>query len=145
MLIREYTPKDIPAIFKINRLCHKNYQPNIQLLESIHDGQLWVAEVEGVIAGFLLSIYRDGPYVYNVAVLPQYRNKGIASKLFETFELENKEFGFYYLYVDYRNPAQKLYFDLGYRVTSIKKDFYGKSENALVMVKKSGLSASIPA
>jgi len=136
MLIREYTPKDIPAIFKINRLCHKYPQPNIELLEHVHSGSLWVAEVDGVVAGFLLSIFRDGPYVYNVAVLPQFRGKGVATKLFEAFELENIEYGFYYLYVDLQNPAQKLYFDLGYRVVNIKKDFYGASKNALVMIKR---------
>jgi ribosomal-protein-alanine N-acetyltransferase len=134
-IVREYTPKDLSAVFNINKTCHKKPQPNIALLEQIHRGQTWVAVDNDKVIGFLLSIYREGPYIYNVAVLPTYRKQGIATDLLKVCHEYYKEFGFIYLYVDTTNPAQKLYFDLGYRVQELKKNFYDKGQHALVMVK----------
>jgi len=135
MRVRAFSRKDIPAILNINKLCHNKPQPDNDLLEIIDRGDVWVAEEDDKVIGFLIAIYREGPYVFNVAVLPEHRGKGAATGLFRQFEIYYKPDGFYYLYVDYRNPAQKLYFDLGYRVVGIKKDFYGSGENALTMVK----------
>jgi ribosomal protein S18 acetylase RimI-like enzyme len=138
MRVREFNRSDLKAVLEINKACHSKPQPDEQLMEIIDKGDTWVAEVDGKIVGMLIAIYREGPYVFNTAVLPEYRNQGIASALFKQFETYFKPDGFYYLYVDSNNPAQKLYFDLGYRIINIKKDFYGKGENALIMVKYVG-------
>ena len=135
MTIREYETEDLRDVFSINKICHSKPQPNLGLLEQIHKGQIWVAVEDDKVVGFLLSTYKEGPYVYNVAVLPEFRSKGTATGLFNMCHEFYKGMGFIYLYVDATNPAQKLYFDLGYRVTSIKEDFYGYKQNALVMVK----------
>lgn len=135
MLIREYSSLDNEDIFAINKICHAKPQPSLDLLVQIKKGKTWVAEVNGKVVGFLVSIYRQGPYIFNIAVLPGYRNQGIATKLFEQFEAGYKSASFYYLYVDVNNSAQKLYFDLGYRTKNIERDFYGPDESALVMVK----------
>jgi ribosomal protein S18 acetylase RimI-like enzyme len=135
MRVRGFNRKDLQSVLEINKFCHKKPQPDDMLLELIDKADIWVAEEDGEVIGYLISILRDGPYVYNVAVLPEHRGKGVATALFKQFELYFKQNGFYYLFVDSSNPAQKLYFDLGYRVISIKKNFYGPKENALVMIK----------
>jgi ribosomal protein S18 acetylase RimI-like enzyme len=137
MYIRPFERKDIKQVLEINKTCHKKPQPDSDLMEIIDKGDVWVAESNGALVGFLISIYREGPYVFNVAVLPGYRKLGTGTALFKQFETYSSTQGytFSYLYVDYRNSAQKLYFDLGYRVVGIKKDFYGAKENALVMMK----------
>lgn len=136
MIVREYETKDLRDVFTINKACHSKPQPNLGLLEQIHKGQVWVAVNDNdKVVGFLLSTYKEGPYVYNIAVLSEYRKHGIATQLLETCHKFYNEFGYIYLYVDKDNPAQKLYFDLGYRVQSIKENFYGNKQNALVMVK----------
>jgi len=137
MEIREYDTKYLRYIFNINKVCHDKPQPNVGILEQLHKGQTWVAVVNGEVVGFLLSVYREGPYVYNVAVLPEYRNKGIASALFDKFHSFYEGAGEPYLYVDAHNPAQHLYLNLGYKVVNIKEDFYGPMQDALVMVKSS--------
>ena len=113
MEIREYTTKDLRYLFSINKICHDKPQPNLGILEQLHKGQTWVAVVNGEVVGFLLSVYREGPYVYNVAVLPEYRNKGIASALFAKFHDFYEGIGEPYLYVNATNPAQNLYCKLG--------------------------------
>lgn len=135
MIIREYESKDLRDVLNINKICHEKPQPNLGLLEQIHKGLVWVAVIDDKIVGFLLSIYREGPYIYNVAVLPEYRKQGIATALFTACDKYYYHEGCYftYLYVNVNNPAQKLYFDLGYRVHEIKEDFYEPKQDALVM------------
>ena len=144
MEIREYDGKQLGSIFKINQTCHAKPQSNVELLEQVHKGQLWMALVDDKVVGFLLSTYKEGPYIYNIAVLPEYRNQGVATALINKCNEFYKEHDFTYLYVDVNNPAQKLYFDLGYRVKSIKECFYGTMQDALVMVKSLGNNTSDP-
>jgi len=135
MEIKEYESKYLSDIFNINKTCHAKPQANVCLLEQIHQGQTWVALIDNKVVGFLVSLYREGPYIYNVAVLPEHRGKGIATALFNICNEFYKGQDYSYLYVDVNNPAQKLYFDLGYRVNNLKEDFYGRQQDALVMVK----------
>jgi ribosomal protein S18 acetylase RimI-like enzyme len=141
MIVREYDVKDLRSVFTINKTCHQKPQPNVELLEQLHKGQTWVAVENNEVVGFLLSTYKEGPYVYNIAVLPEHRGKGIATELFKVCHQFYNGMGYIYLYVDVTNPAQKLYFDLGYRVKRIKEDFYGHMQDALVMIKLLNISA----
>ena len=135
MTIREYEPKDLLEVFHINKACHPRPQPNIGLLEQIHKGQMWVAVEGEKVIGFLLSTNKEGTYIYNVAVLPEFQHKGAATGLFNVCHKFYEGVSHIYLYVNASNPAQKLYFDLGYRVTSVKENFYSNKQHALVMVK----------
>lgn len=135
MEIREYESKYLSHIFKINKECHEQPESNLGLLEQIHKSITWIATEGDIVVGFLVSTYKQAPYIYNVSVLPEYRNKGIATALFNKcheFYSQQKDI---YLYVDTNNPAQKLYFDLGYRVIDLKRCFYGQDKDALVMLK----------
>ena len=135
MEIKEYEPKYLSSMFNINQACHSKPQPNVGLLEQIHKGQTWVALENDKVIGFLLSTWREGPYIYNVAVSQEHRNKVIATQLFKVCHEFYREQGYTYLYVDINNPAQKLYFNLGYRVKDIERGFYGKNQDALIMVR----------
>lgn len=142
-MIRLYEPKDATSIFTINK-SHKftTIEPNESLLSKIDSPHVttWVAELDNKVVGFLISrqvnnINTCTFNVYNVAVDEQYRKKGIASELFKTMEDYYKGGGYAYLHVDVNNPAQKLYFDLGYRVYDIVPGFYGDKTLALKMYK----------
>jgi ribosomal protein S18 acetylase RimI-like enzyme len=139
MIIREFTRDDTKSILLINRTCHDEPEPDAGLLDMLAHGRTWVAVQGGAVVGFLLSTRRyeleDVPYVYNVSVLPGYRRMGVATGLFKAFHEFYKGSTVCYLYVAHDNPAQKLYFDLGYRVVAIKKNFYGQDEDALIMLR----------
>lgn len=141
MAIRDYEPKDFERIVEINNASYTDPAPKKFLLDSIEKGHAWVAvEDEGVI-GFLIGYVKNGtPYINNVSVDPEYRNKGIAKELFIKFEErfganQQPEKKLFWLQVDSSNPAQKLYFDLGYRVGWVDQNYYGWAKHALCMYK----------
>ncbi|SRR6266496_1409810 len=67
------------------------------------------------------------PYIWSIATLPLYRNKGIASDLIDEVityykELHEETLA---LTVNVNNDAQKLYFDFGFRVVKFIPRRYG--------------------
>ena len=142
MIIREYKEPYEGDVLFINNQCHEKAQPDADLLEVINSpkAKTWVAvDYDGDTVGFIIGTIKHGmPYIYNVAVLSESQGKGIGKSLIETFE---KHFettrGDYWLQVNKNNPAQKLYFDFGYRVESVDDNFYGNEQHAVCMVKHS--------
>ena len=141
MLIRKYTDEDFVWVNNINQLSYDFPIPELLLSAEIEKGQTWVAVKNDIVIGYLIGKIKHGvPYVYAITVAYTHREQGIATKLFEEFEKgfgglqkpENKRF---WLQVADDNPAQKLYFDLGYRVGYVDEDFYGMTKHALCMYK----------
>lgn len=94
----------------------------------------------GVLCGFVTGVYLlDTADIYSVAVLAEYRKKGVGKLLLEGFfsalpedvcsvGLEVREGNF---------PALKLYESLGFERVGLRKDFYrDPRENAILMTKK---------
>jgi ribosomal protein S18 acetylase RimI-like enzyme len=141
MYIRDYEPLDFGRISKLNKESNTPAEPDSFVLESIERGRAWVAVEGEEIIGFLIGLLKHGiPYVNNVTVSEKHRKQGIATKLFTKFEthygaeqrIENRKF---WLQVKADNPAQKLYFDLGYRVGWVDEHYYGRNVHALCMYK----------
>jgi ribosomal protein S18 acetylase RimI-like enzyme len=133
--VREYSPIDYERVMDINKSSHASPSPDWLLLEKLHELKSWVAEINGVVAGFLVATFKQGrPYIYNIAVDENYRDKGCASALIWTFDNHYKNRA-KWLQVDADNPAQTLYYKLGYRIYDIGHDYYGKGKHALAMQK----------
>lgn len=151
MATRDYKESDFHSVIEVSRQAFEHPDPIEYTQRSIENGRVWVAVSDEVnvqnpagvenVVGFLISKLKNStPYVNSVAVLPAFRGKGIAKKLFEKFEefygLQQKsEVKIFWLQVRTNNPAQKLYFDLGYRVTGFDEHYYGQNEHALCMHK----------
>lgn len=82
-----------------------------------------------IVAFALVNVRADEPYLWSLAVLPEFRNRKIASRLL-------KEVIAYYtekhaktlsLSVNVDNPAQKLYFDHGFRTLRVLPRYYGEA------------------
>jgi ribosomal-protein-alanine N-acetyltransferase len=88
------------------------------------------------IRGFCLVGDREGPYVWSIAVNPQYRGQGIGwsllNEITDYYRGLGKEHITLTCHVD--NPAQKLYYDNGYRVVRVVQRYYG-ADNGLFMKK----------
>ena|ERR1035437_8601536 len=93
----------------------------------------------GAIVGF--AVVRDQPicdalpssvYLWSLAVCKHYRGWGVGghflSRIAEEYKGREIE-----LHVNPDNPAQKLYFDYGFRVEAIARNWYGKNTNGLYM------------
>ena len=141
MAIRDYKESDFHSVIEASRQAFEHPDPIEYTQRSIENGRVWIAIEEDEVVGFLISKLKNStPYVNSVAVLPAFRGKGIAKKLFEKFEefygfQQKSEVKIFWLQVRTNNPAQKLYFDLGYRVTGFDEHYYGQNEHALCMHK----------
>ena len=82
-----------------------------------------------------LQIFSGEGYVTNVAVLPEYRRRGIAQRLISA-QLEN-EMNFITLEVRKSNtPAIRLYEKTGFENVGIRPHFYtSPDEDAVIMTK----------
>lgn len=107
-------------------------------LRAMFESETWTAEEGGQIAGFLVAhtVHGSG-YISAVDVAKKHRGKGIAAKLFKSAESHFRKCGCrkMRLHVEANNPAQRLYFSLGYRVVKFNRGYYGKGRDALSMAK----------
>lgn len=76
-------------------------------------------------------------YIANVAVLPQYRNLGVATKLMEAAERGARERNCIFISLEVRKsnaPAIALYEKRGYKTVGERKNFYANpTEDGLIM------------
>jgi ribosomal-protein-alanine N-acetyltransferase len=130
----------LPQLYEIEKACfsRKFLYPRQQFLEEAWRNELWLAKEDGQITGFLQAEL-DGKiaYISSIDVAPRFRGKGIATKLIAHCERDMRKQGArrIWLYVHSLNPAQTLYFKCGYRVTGMKRNYYGKDTHALIMTK----------
>jgi len=95
-------------------------------------------ENEKIVGYICFSQVIDECHILNVAVSPQFREKGIARKMFDfLFSLGEKDgFNFYYLEVSENNlPAISLYKKLGFKTLGRRKKYYEDGSDAIIMVK----------
>ncbi|WP_242040197.1 GNAT family N-acetyltransferase [Anabaena subtropica] len=85
------------------------------------------------------QIGKSFPYLSNLAVHPQYRRHGVASKLLISCEQVSREWGFQDLYLhvlENNYQARQLYFKLGYRVHKVDSHwnsfFFRRSQQILL-------------
>lgn len=141
MTIRDYEAKDFESIVEINNVSYEQPAPKNFILDSIEKGHAWVSVEGDKVVGFLIGYVKNGtPYINNIAISPYFRKNGIATQLITKFEElfgmnQKPETKLFWLQVDSSNPAQKLYFDLGYRVGWVDQNYYGWAKHALCMYK----------
>jgi len=105
-------------------------------------GSIEVGEMESnsceldKIIGFALVRTSGNPYIWSIAVDKGFQRRGVGGNLLreiiKKYTLQ-KDFEIT-LHVHEDNPAQKLYFDYGFRVKRIERDYYNP-KNGLFMVR----------
>jgi len=151
--LRKFAPDDLQSVIQINRVClPENYTDFFFMdLHQRFPETFIVAEENGKIAGYIMcrievglsnygfgGLIRKG-HVVSIAVLPQYRRKGIAQAVI-TRALEGMQ---YYkakqcfLEVRVTNEAGvSLYKKLGFEITRTINRYYSDGEDAYVMTKR---------
>lgn len=103
-----------------------------------------IAKDEEIVVGFAVCWFvMDECHIGNIAVLPEYRKKGIASSLFnELLKNSQEEHSTKYLLLEVRasnTPAINLYKKLGFKELVVRKHYYknpdGSYEDAIMMDK----------
>jgi len=121
------------ACFDTDRLSRRSFKHWI----STEHRALLVAEVAGVIAGYILIIYHPGTRlarIYSLAVSQQSRGLGVAKGLMTAGEQAAREDGRLYLRLEVsvdNTPAIKLYEALGFQKFGIYRDYYEDHRDAL--------------
>lgn len=149
--IREFKPEDLERVIWINKTClPENYSASFFMHHHYaHPKSFLVAEVNGEIVGYImcriefgLSNLRFGlakkGHVISIAVLPQYRRRGIGESLMRKAMKAMKEYGAseFYLEVRVSNiPAINLYRKLNYQITKRIIGYYLDGEDAYVMAR----------
>jgi ribosomal-protein-alanine N-acetyltransferase len=139
-MIRELKESEIPLIADIERVCFSTpwSEKSIEDSYCLDCNHFFVCESEGRIAGYIgLSIAADEGYILNVAVLPEYRRKGIGEALVRYVITGFGDLAFVTLEVRPSNTAAvALYQKLGFERVGERKNYYrNPDENALLLTK----------
>lgn len=102
-----------------------------------------VAEIGGRVAGYVgMQHIVDEGYICNIAVFPQFRRLGVATRLMETLDEYAKENDMVSISLEVRESnvsAQQFYDKFDFEVVGHRKNFYSNpTEDALIMTKTYG-------
>ena len=109
----------------------------------VREGDVFVAlDFDGMVVAYALLTpdYFPGPrkpLLRSIAVLPDYRKRGLGRFLLDeiaTYYTGQASHGIL-LHCKVGNPAQKLYFDAGYRVRAYLRNYYAPEGDGLEMEK----------
>jgi len=142
MLIREAHNQDIEQLIAIEELCYDHPWPREAFEEEIERedvGVGLVAEDEGLVVGFLTGMaVIDEFHLHNIAVHPDFRERGIGRALIEAAESFCRLRNCRRILLEVREDnevARRLYLDLGFESTGTRKDYYGPGQDANLYVK----------
>jgi len=150
--IREFRPSDLERVVWINRTClPENYSPTFFMSHHYQYPRAFlVAEVNGEVVGYIMCRVELGlsnlkfglakkGHIISIAVLPQYRRRGIGETLMRKAMEAMKSYGAteYYLEVRVSNvPAISLYKKLNYSIVKRIPGYYLDGEDAYVMARE---------
>jgi len=132
--VMEMVRRVVPLMRESGNLQWDDEYPNLAAFErDVENGQLWVAEIEGALAGFAavttdqqaeyhdvgMDTSEEAIVVHRLLVDPAFRGKGAAAALMLQAEVVAKERGIAVLRVDtskQNEATQRLFPKLGYRL-----------------------------
>jgi ribosomal protein S18 acetylase RimI-like enzyme len=141
--------EDFDRVMEISDACYSgDYRPPRQtMVDMVSVSDVCVVRLDNTdvmyefsgnaIVGFAIIKNVEHPYIWNIAVDPAYQRRGIAGNMLReiikryTLNKDTKIL----LHVDATNPAQKLYFDYGFRVVSVEENYF-EPNDGLMMVRK---------
>ena len=152
--IREFKPTDLNDVVSINRRClPENYVPSFFLEHHYENPRIFlVAEVDGKIAGYVMcrmefglsnfkKMFARKGHVISLAVLDEYRRRGIGYALMKQALKNLSESGASEVYLEVRvsnHPAISLYKKLGFRPVRVISRYYADGEDAYLMAVELG-------
>lgn len=109
--------------------------------QALREGSCWVDVSQGstMINGYVIVTYpNECAYVYSLAVSRDMRGSEIGTRLMIAAEARVRKLLHrkIWLKTTINNPAQKLYFDLGYRIDGFDPELYGPGLPGITMTKR---------
>ncbi len=140
MILRRCKEKDLDRVLQIEKICFKHPYDYFTFLYFLmrETDSFYVAEENGQIIGYVISSVRNGKgNIVSIAVLPEFRRKGIGSKLMEeSLNFLLKKVDYVELQVRVSNEeAIGFYRKLGFEEAGFIPNYYLDGEDALIMSK----------
>ncbi|AEM39474.1 ribosomal-protein-alanine acetyltransferase [Pyrolobus fumarii 1A] len=153
VVIRRARESDLPQVIQVNRKCLPENYPEWFFEDHLRNWgkAFYVAEApRGKIVGYVMTRVEYGVgfvargfvkrgHIISLAVLPEYRRRGIATKLMEAaMDSLKREYGAQEVYLEVRvsnTPAIKLYEKLGFRKIHVIPRYYFDGEDAYLMAR----------
>ncbi|MFP3984427.1 MAG: ribosomal protein S18-alanine N-acetyltransferase [Candidatus Bathyarchaeia archaeon] len=151
--LRQFKPSDLDEVIQINRVClPENYSPHFFMdIYERHPATFIVAEYENKIVGYIMCRVETGfssfglfgipkkGHVVSVAVLPEYRHKGVGAVLMKEAIKNMLSYKAKECYLEVRvtnTAAVNMYKKLGFQTVRMSNGYYADGEAAYVMAKK---------
>ncbi len=138
-IIRKFRPPDFPWVIDIERKVFNEHDPffYMQFYETCSDGFI-VAEINGFVVGFIVGFTASETTgrIFSLAVLPEYRNRGIGSALLKEIIDVFRENKVAEIILEVRAgnvKAKRFYERHGFYQTGIAKKYYSGGEDAFLM------------
>lgn len=138
MTIERMEERHIEDIAAIEKACFQHPWSADGLREELGRGLFLAAVEDGVTVGYVgCQTVLDEGYITNVAVLPEFRRRGIAERLLGALLQQAEGLSFVTLEVRESNqPAIALYEKMGFSRVGIRKGFYTEpTEDAVLMTR----------
>lgn len=142
--IRKMIDDDLDVIEELEKVSLKAPWNKKVLTSELHENPcsvILVAEVEGKIAGYLdFMITFDSATISRIAVFPEFRRLGIATRLLDEMNsiCKNQDEPVAWITLEVRPTnvnAVNLYLSSGYEKVTIKKAYYDDGEDAIYMMR----------
>lgn len=142
-LLRPMEAGDLERVLAIERASFTNpwNENTFRSLLERGDAELWVAETEaeGVLGYLVLWFAAEEGELADLAVSEEHRSRGLGSRLLDRAMELALDHGVRSLFLEVRasnERAEELYRSRGFRVVTVRKDYYRfPTEDALVMLK----------
>ncbi len=154
VVIRRATQADLPGVIRVNRACLPENYPEWYFAEHLSkwgDAFYVAVNEEGQVVGYVMNRVEYGVgfvvkgfirrgHVISLAVMPEYRRRGIATKLMEAaLRALRERYGAREVYLEVRvsnTPAINLYKKLGFRIIHRIRGYYADGEDAYLMARE---------
>lgn len=143
VIIRRALPSDFHQIVKVELSSFERpYSPDlIFLLLHLHHNTFYVASASEEVVGYVVGAKRNDccGHVISIAVKPEWRRKGIGSKLMVTLLNAFKKKGLKKALLEVavsNKVAMVFYRSIGFEVTALLRNYYPWGEDAYLMSKE---------
>ena len=140
MKLEKMTAAHLDGVLEIENACFSRPWSRQSLeneMKSSHS-LFYVAVENGCVTGYIgMSFVLDEGYLYNVAVRPGYREKGVGSALIQTLVTYCKKHNFAFLTLEVRESnrvARALYEKFGFVKVGERKQYYTDPVEAAVLM-----------
>jgi ribosomal-protein-alanine N-acetyltransferase len=142
VLVRKLEPRDLREALEIDCEVFGGYDlPVFTAFYEYHPATTLVAEVNGMVAGFVLG-FKPTPFegrIFWLAIRPAFQNQGIGTRLLIDVLRIFRMMGALSATLEVRisnKKAQSLYCSLGFEATSVQPAYYSNGETALIMKRR---------